>query len=91
MCSELLGLEGENIEDKQDFGYFLRLKLILKTGLTMQDIGVFHPLEKEIEKNTQNFFKKRVREHKLRSLFMKKRKVSLSMHKVLILLIFGDI
>ena len=35
-------------EDTQDFGHFLRLKHILKTGLTMQDVGVFHPLEKEI-------------------------------------------
>lgn len=46
----------------------------------MQDIEVFHTLEKEIEKNVQSFFKERVWGHKLRTLFMKKRKVSFSLY-----------
>lgn len=80
LCFELLGLKGENPEDIQDlWGHFRRLKRILKTSLTMQDIGVFHSLEQEIEKNTQSFLKERVREHKLRGLFMKRRKISFSL------------
>lgn len=38
---EPLCLEAENVEDIQDFGHFLRLVHILKTGLAMQDFGPF--------------------------------------------------